>query len=62
MKNYRQLITEYGFDIDVWKRYYYQHQIDYIRQCLWVVRHFSEGMSSSKSVVRSVGCFSLTYF
>lgn len=48
MKNYRQLITEYGFDLAVWKRYYHQHQIDYIRQRLWVVRHFSEGMSSSK--------------
>lgn len=48
MKNYRQLITKYGFDLAVWKRYYHQHQIDYIRQRLWVVRHFSEGMYSSK--------------
>lgn len=47
MKNYRELIKAYGFDLSVWKRYYHQHQIDYIRRRLWVVRHFSEGMSSS---------------
>jgi transposase len=48
MRNYRQLITDYGFDLAAWKGYYRQHQIAYIRQRLWVVRHFSEGMSSSK--------------
>ena len=48
MKNYRELVREYGFDFAVWKRFYHQHQIGYIRQRLWVVRHFSEGMCSSK--------------
>lgn len=48
MKNYRDLISAYGFDLAIWKKFYHQHQIAYIRQRLWVVRHFSEGMSSSE--------------